>query len=81
MQKLLFGLAAVTLVAGGSFVPAKDQMSGGTALCHQGGSYDGGHDGKYSSGYDSEYSGSGYDDGISALSANRTQGTFRRIPR
>jgi hypothetical protein len=57
MRKILFGLAALTLVAFGSLAPAKAQMSGGITLDHQGGRYDGGHDRKYGGDYDRKYGG------------------------
>jgi hypothetical protein len=57
MRKILFGLAAVTLVAAGSLAPAKAQMSGGVSMDHRGGGYGGDHDRKYRGDHDRNYRG------------------------
>src|SRR5271165_7528037 len=83
MRKILFGLAALTLVAVGSLAPAKAQMSGGGyGGSHSGygsgygsGGY-GGSYGGYGSGYGSGYGGShsgygsGYGNGHQHYSSN-----------
>jgi hypothetical protein len=57
MRKIIYGAAALAVVALGSLGPAMAQMSGGITLDHQGGRYDVGHDRKDSGDYDRKYSG------------------------
>jgi hypothetical protein len=57
MRKIIYGAAALAVVAFGSLGPAMAQMSGGITLDHQGGRYDVGHDRKDSGDYDRKYSG------------------------
>jgi hypothetical protein len=57
LRKVLFGLAAVTLVAVGSLSlsPAKAKAPGGITLDHRSGGYGGGYGKKYGDDYGKKY--------------------------